>query len=270
MQEREKIRGTMMVSTALILCALSFAAGFMGGTLTARQSVPIPGQTQQQAFAQNQGQSAEIQALREAALAAPEQAAGWIRLGNACYDSGEPDGAIEAYEKALALEPDNADVVTDMGSMYRMKGQPDSAVECYERALVLQPGHSNAIFNKGMTLMIDKADPAAALAFWKGVLERQPDLRLSSGQTLAQALPMLARDAGLHLEELGRPEAALEAYAGATELAPGEVRNVILRAELLERLGLGGEALPLWQRALELDPKAVDGQGRTVHSHIVP
>lgn len=270
MQEKKKTRGTMLVSTALILCAVSFAAGFMGGSLTARHGAELsaPPAPQQAAPAQEQGPAAEIGALRQAALASPEQASAWIRLGNACYDFGDPNGAIEAYEKALNLEPKNADVMTDMGSMYRMKGQADKAVECYDKAIALQPGHSNAIFNKGMTLMIDLGAPAKALAFWKSILEREPNLTLSSGALLKDGLSILAMQGGMHLEENGHPEAALEAYAGAMDAAPADVKPVILRAALLERLGLGGEAVPLWRKALKLDPNAVDEQGKPVRSHI--
>ncbi len=270
MQEKKTTRGTMLISTALILCAVSFAAGFMGGSLTAKHGAEISASLlpQQEVPIQEQSPEAEIKALREAALATPTQTSAWIRLGNACYDSGDPDGAIEAYEEALKLEPGNADVITDMGSMYRMKGQADRAVACYDKAIAIQPGHSNAIFNKGTVLMIDKESPAAALDFWRSVLKREPNLTLNTGRTLAKTLPIHLIQGGIQLEENGHPEAALEAYAGAMETDPANVNAVILRAELLERLGLGGEAVLLWHRVLELDPTAVDEQGKPARSHI--
>ena len=269
MQDKEKIHGTMLVSTAVILCVATFAIGFAGGLLVANHSAPVH-VAAPQASAPAAVQKTDIQALREAAQADPSQASGWIRLGNACYDSGDADGAIDAYQKALVLDPDNADVITDMGSMYRMKGMPDKAVECYDRAVTVHPGHSNAIFNKGVTIMVDMEAPARALAFWRGILKMNPEFMLSNGSRLAEALPGIAIDAGHHLENIGRQEAALQAYAGAMEANPSHVQAVVHRAALLERLGRAGEALPLWRRALALDPQAVDPQGTPVRNRIDP
>lgn len=269
MQEKEKIHGTMLVSTAVILCVATFAIGFAGGLLVASHRAPVPVAAPQTPVPATV-QKTDIQTLREAAQADPSQASGWIRLGNACYDSGDPDGAIDAYQKALILNPDNADVITDMGSMYRMKGMPDKAVECYDRAVTVQPGHRNAIFNKGVTIMIDMEAPARAWAFWRGILNMDPGFTLSNGTKLAEALPSIAIDAGHHLENVGRPEAALQAYAVAMEADPSHVQAVVHRAALLERLGRADEALPLWHRALELDPQAVDTQGTPVRNHIDP
>ena len=42
MRDREKNRGTMLVSTAVILCVATFAIGFAGGTLVANHSAPAP------------------------------------------------------------------------------------------------------------------------------------------------------------------------------------------------------------------------------------
>ena len=269
MRDREKNRGTMLVSTAVILCVATFAIGFAGGTLVANHSAPAPASAPQ-TVASAPAQGTDIQALREAAQSNPSQASGWIRLGNACYDAGKPDEAIDAYQKALVLEPDNADVITDMGSMYRMKKLPDKAVECYDRAVTVHPGHRNAIFNKGVTIMIDMEAPARAWAFWRGILNMDPGFTLSNGTKLAEALPSIAIDAGHHLENVGRPEAALQAYAVAMEADPSHVQAVVHRAALLERLGRADEALPLWHRALELDPQAVDTQGAPVRNHIDP
>ncbi len=271
MQTRKRTRGTMLVSTAVILCVVAFAAGLVGGTLAAnhRASAPTPA-AQPMNAASVQIQSPDSQPLRKAAMDDPSRAENWIRLGDACYDSGDPDGAIDAYERALALEPGNADVLTDMGTMYRTKGQPEKAVECYDRAVAIRPGHSNALFNKGVTLMNDMNAPAEALTAWKSILQSDPGFTVSGGMRLDEAISDIAMEAGHGLEHAGQLEAALEAYAVAMETAQEPVQALVHRASLLERMGRKSEALPLWRRALELDARAVDPQGAPVSGHIPP
>lgn len=271
-------RGTMLVSTAVILCVICFAAGFMGGTLVAEyrslkaepaaehvhQHEAPAGETAEQAL------SSEIQKLRDATKAEPSRADLWTRLGNACYDAGIYDEAIHAYEHSLKLAPGNADVITDMGSMYRMKGMAQKAVECYEEAQRLQPGHRNAIFNKGVTLMLDMEQPEKAMHFWRGILASSPDFRLGNGVPLRQALLEVAVDAGLKLEQHGRTETALRAYAEALKEDAGHVPALIHRAWLLKKLGRNEEALPLWQKVLQLRPDATDPQGDPIRLHVQP
>ena len=51
-----------------------------------------------------------------------------------------------------------------------------------------------------------------------------------------------------------RPEAALDLYRQATELAPGRSQGYLAQAMVLERAGRGGEALKLMQKARQLSP----------------
>lgn len=278
--KNEKSRGTMLTSTALILCCVTFGAGFLCGDLVSeyrRGSVPAVSSPAPaaQAPAQNVAKQAEktdveahIAELREQLKKSPNDVSLWTHLGNYCYDSGRFDEAIEAYGRSLELAPGNPDVITDLGSMHRMKGQSAEALKYYEQAIALKPDHANAVFNKGVTLLLDMEKPAEAMAFWHSVLEKTPHFALNNGTHLHSIIHELASDAGVQLEAHGRYDAALSAYAEALKIKPDFLPALVHRAWLLDQTGRGSEALPLWKRVLEISPEATDPAGKPVRDRV--
>ena len=278
--KNEKTRGTMLTSSALILCVITFVAGFACGSMVAEHkavrqeaaapvsSAPAPAAPAASAASAEEQMRQHIRHLREDAQKNPDNAAVWTSLGKACFDAGDAEGAIEAYQASLRLEPGNADVRTDLGSMYRMKGEPARAVECYDQALKDHPGHSNAVFNKGVTLMLDMEQPEQAVAFWQGVLKEYPSLTLASGADLGTIMPEIVVDAALQLEAHGRKDTALRAYEQALKIDASFAPALVHGAWLLEGMGRASEALPLWKRVLERYPDATDPAGRPVRDHL--
>lgn len=279
--KNERTRGTMLTSTAVILCCVTFGAGFLCGDLVSEYrhssrasstaSAPAPAAAPQKAEVRTPGMGkveARIAELREHLKHAPDDVALWTQLGNFCYDSGKFDEAIEAYSRSLELAPGNPDVITDLGSMYRMKGQSAEAVKYYEQAIAIRPDHANAVFNKGVTLLLDRKDPESAMAFWNSVLAERPHFELNNGTHLHAILHELATDAGVQLEAHGRDEAALAAYAEALKVKPDFLPALVHRAWILDKLDRAGEALPLWKRVHELAPDALDPAGKPVRERI--
>ena len=279
----EKSRGTMLASTALILCCVTFGAGFLCGDLVSeyrrsgapavsvQNQAPQTVQHQPAAEAQMEGEARtarHIAELREQVKKSPEDASLWTHLGNLCYDSGKFDEAIEAYGRSLALAPGDPNVITDLGSMHRMKGQSAEAVKYYEQAIAIKPDHANAVFNKGVTLLLDMERPEDAMAFWQSVLDRQPHFALGNGTHLHAVIHELASDAGVQLEAHGRYETALRAYAEALKMKPDFLPALVHRAWLLEQTGRAEEALPLWKKVVELSPEATDPAGKPVRDRI--
>ena len=274
--KNEKTRGTMLTSSAVILSVVTFVAGFAGGTMVAEHravqreapaAVSAPAVASPAADAEAKAE--HIRHLREEAMQHPDSAEGWTKLGNACFDAGDPDGAIDAYQASLRIEPGNADVRTDMGSMYRMKGDAAKAVECYEQALRDSPGHPNAVFNKGVTMMLDLEKPEQAVAFWQSVLKDNAGFTLASGAELRQIMPQILADAALQLEAHDRKDAALRAYRESLKLDDTFAPALVHGAWLLEGMGRSAEALPLWKRVLELYPDATDPAGKPVRDRVM-
>ncbi len=273
--------GTMLVSTAVMLCLACFGMGFACGSMFSSGKTPAPAmpapsapvqaaQPAQPAAAPQSGAGVlgqEIAKLRQAALASPGDARLWTRLGDACYDAGDADGAIEAYGRSLALEPSNADVRTDMGSMHRMRGEPAMAVRCYDDALGYAPAHKNAVFNKGITLLIDLEKAGEAVAFWKAIIAAQPGFTLSNGRELEKVIPELCAEAAGDLERKGRLGAALQACDEALKLEPRFLPALTRRAWLLEHMR-SPEAQAAWRAVLAIAPEALDPAGQPAKGHI--
>jgi Flp pilus assembly protein TadD len=141
---------------------------------------------------------------------------------------------------------------------------------------------------------VDRAEPAAAsvgegvpnlVPFHRDVMnaEDRRDISRDLGIALAEkgvgvagaALPLLkktapddvdAREAlGYALRDLGRIEAALEAFAGALELAPGRESSLVAAAYAAALLGKIEEAISYWRRAIAVDPWRSDYHAGLAH-----
>lgn len=135
-----------------------------------------------------------ISSLRERVQAEPDNAAEWIKLGNAYFDAQKPPQAIEAYEKALALLPDNADVWTDLGIMHRENHNPQRALECFRKALIINPAHQNSMFNEGVVLATDLNDKQGAAEAWGRLLAINPQAKGPDGRSVADMIKHLHLD----------------------------------------------------------------------------
>jgi|YNPNPStandDraft_1061719.scaffolds.fasta_scaffold15217_2 cytochrome c-type biogenesis protein CcmH/NrfG len=170
----------------IVSVLLAFGVGFVLGAIFEhraieggkRTSSPLPSQTTVPAAGQERGLTSEersaLAALEARVNSDPNDADGWIELGNLNYDLGRPAEAIRAYEKALALKPGNPDVLTDMGTMYRALGQPEKAVELFREAHRVDPKHFNSLYNEGVVLLHDLNDVRGAARAWKEFLALVP------------------------------------------------------------------------------------------------
>ena len=114
----------------------------------------------------------------------PEKADGWTRLGNAYFDSGQYELAIDAYRRSLEIEPRNPDVLTDMGIMYRRTGHPDDAIAAFEEAMGISPEHEMSRFNKGVVLLYDLQNRSGALEVWEQLAKTNPRFAAPNGQLI--------------------------------------------------------------------------------------
>jgi cytochrome c-type biogenesis protein CcmH/NrfG len=182
-KQQKKAGGTIKTETAMVAAALTFALGFLSGvgfTVYRTTSLPVPAATGVQ-VPQTDKQAEMLKAQVEKN---PGDAKAWVRLGNHYFDSQQPRQAIRAYETALKLVPEQPGVLTDLGVMYRRAGKPKKAVEAFDRVIAMDPTQEVARFNKGVVLLHDLKDEAAALHTWEELLAINPVAMAPNGQSV--------------------------------------------------------------------------------------
>ncbi|MHC4789396.1 MAG: glycosyltransferase family A protein [Planctomycetota bacterium] len=78
---------------------------------------------------------------------AADDAAGLRARGQALYERGDLEAALEAYRRLLALEPDSAEVLSDLGAICFALGRLRQSAGYVARALRADPGHAEALQN---------------------------------------------------------------------------------------------------------------------------
>jgi tetratricopeptide (TPR) repeat protein len=73
----------------------------------------------------------------------------WYNKGNALYELGKYDEAIEAYEQAIRLDPNYAAAWNNRGITLYERGQNDEAIASYNMALGIDPQYPDSLYNKG-------------------------------------------------------------------------------------------------------------------------
>jgi len=147
--------------------------------------------------------------------------------------------AEEAYRAILAREPENADVGHWLGLLALDAGLPQEAVPVLERVCMLAPGVPAFQANLGLAYMRCRSFPEALAAFDRAIAA-QPDL----------FEPHLHR--GMTLQEMQRPQEALESFSRAAALRD-EPASRNFRALTLDELGRYDEALEAFRQALARD-----------------
>ena len=189
------LKNYMRKETALLISLLALAVGFFGGVfLGVYKSGPgVQGLPSGGSAAGHRDLQDQIAALEKETRQSPSNAAAWVELGNAYFDSDQYEKSIEAYRKALDLKPDNADVWTDMGVMQRKAGRPQEAVKAFDQAIAVNPKHEVSRLNKGIVLFHDLQDAAGALKAWEGLLEINPTAMAPGGVSVDQMVQSLKK-----------------------------------------------------------------------------
>ncbi len=181
----------------VIVAVVTFVVGFIIGRATETvKFTPQSRELEVQPVASDSSVSDSewIADLKRQASDASDNADAWTRLGNAYFDIGRPEAAIEAYEKSLALDPENPDVITDMGIMYRHLGKSERAAELFREAAAIDPSHLMSRFNLGVVLLHDLGRPDDAAAAWREVVTLDPDFQSPTGQPVSEMVKALESD----------------------------------------------------------------------------
>ena len=187
------VKQDFMIIVALVALVVGFLIGVV---FSSSQSTKAPSQVaQQQSLPPGQqgagispDQASQILALENAVAADPQNLQAWTSLGHIYFDTGRAAKAINAYNKSLELDPNNANVWTDLGVMYRRNKQPYEAIKAFERATSLSPTHEQSRFNKGIVLLYDLNDKAAARKAWEELLTINPVALAPTGQPVKELI----------------------------------------------------------------------------------
>jgi tetratricopeptide (TPR) repeat protein len=159
-------------------------------------------------------------------------------LGAVYLRLGRPQAAERVYVEALRRGIESAAIRLDLGRIHERRGAGERAEAEWLRALAIDPARIEALFHLG-ELYREAGRLADAEARFRTALKVNPDYVYAwngLGRTLAAS----------------RPEAALEAFQRAVELAPREPRGILNLAVQLERMGRSAEARGAYSRCFEL------------------
>ncbi|HEY3326090.1 MAG TPA: hypothetical protein VGK14_02850 [Novimethylophilus sp.] len=154
------------------------------------------------------------------------------------FTTGDDAAAARLYRQLLQAEPRNLDALLGLAAISARRENTDDATHYYLRTLELEP--KNSIAQAGLIALLGQADPVAAESRLKTLLAQQPEaayLHAALGgvyagqgqwpnaqQAYFQAFRLDATDAehafnlAVSLDQMGKPEHALDYYQRAREL----------------------------------------------------
>lgn len=153
------------------------------------------------------------------AQAEPTSAKAQFDLGNALYQQGQLDAAVEAYKTAIELDPKYTAAYANLGVTYYQMQQFDLAARQYEKALELNPNDGDVAYNLG-ALYLQQSLSAA----------EQPDAQLLNQavtqlEQARQISPDLAEPyftLGVAYLALNQPAQARESFEKFLSLGAGQ------------------------------------------------
>jgi len=184
----------------------------------------------------------------------PTYVPGFVSLGRALAEKGEPAAASDAYRKALALDPVNLAALTGLASSCLGSGQMEEALACLTQAQAIDP-HDEVV--KQLFTVVKKLPampspvsaptmhevflPQSPQEMSKPVIEEQCDLTAGTA-----ALPPIATAtlADIYIKQ-GFPERALKVF---TDLLLEDPENSEIRQrydELFHQINSPAPTIPL-------------------------
>jgi len=210
---------------------------------------------------EGQPQQAEA-AWRRAIQANPADPAARQALLQFLIDRDRYDDAFALTEASLRLAPNDTNLLIDRGLLELRNGKNDLARADWERALEIDPSQMNAHLYLASELDKEgKAQTAAAHynAFLQSIAQRSAEERPPADRVIAIVLRMADCQA-----RSAQPVLAVKSYrlaetlAAQTHQAKLESMASVNEAQLQVKMGGLARALPLYQRALQLDEFAGD------------
>ncbi len=181
----------------IMYLAIAFILGFVSGAAFAVFKLGGSNGTQTTSSQDSNISDQQLQAiahLEQEVTASPDKFQSWTQLGNLYYDTGQYPKAVKAYERSLELHSGNANIWTDLGVMYRRTGNSQKAIEAFDKAIAMDPTHQTSRLNKGIVLMYDLEDIAAAIESWENLLQINPAATAANGESIQEFVDQIKED----------------------------------------------------------------------------
>jgi tetratricopeptide (TPR) repeat protein len=149
--------------------------------------------------------------------------------------------AHEDADQAIGLAPKYARAYATKAALFVEQGEYAQAVAALDRALALDPKLTETYYNRG-AIRAELGQIDAAIADYDKAIELQPSYWYAY------------RNRGSAHTHKNDPEAAVRDYTKALELRPLDVETRMLRAVVVEAIGMWETAIPDLTRVIELDP----------------
>ena len=150
--------------------------GFIGGYFAGGGGRPAPVAAAAAGAAAGAVPGAPLEELQRAVERDPENPKLLTALGNAWYDAGDWNRAIDAYEKARRKAPEDPGLLSDLGAAYRNRGEFRRAVPLFERAQKNDPNHWQSLLNLVLIHAYDLHDSAGAQKWLDELKRRYPEI----------------------------------------------------------------------------------------------
>ena len=165
-------------------------------------------------------------------------------------------GAEAKLKVLAAANPKDGRVQYDLGFAEERNGEDADAAKAYAAAIAAIP---------------EFAEPKVALGLLDARAGRMQEAhqQLTDAAMIQTAAPELrgrALRALAHLDETNNPDAAREELLAALKLTPETPDDVLMAAELADRLGDSEDAIPAYRRALKLMPGDLDATAGLAHA----
>jgi len=218
-----------------------------------------------------------IATIGEAAELAPDQASYHYNLAEAYRMTGRLSDAISRYRRAIALEPKVADAHFNLGNTLFERGDLLAAARSFRRAHKIAPQDAEIALNLGNALL-ELGDAEAALALFHEAAQHLPENsgahinvgtafmslgRVEEGLAAyrravgATDRPETAMKIGDQLLRHGQPIAALEFLKLSGSSMPDDAEHCAMLARAFQETGRVDEAVSMFERALDIDPRLV-------------
>lgn len=187
-----------------------------------------------------------------------------IRLSNEEQNYAE---AATEFQKAIDLDPKDVRAYTNLAFCLRKTGQPDQALALFQKALTLNPTDVNARKNLAASYLDMARSEAKDQRFLDAIMlyEKAYELDTTLVATqfeLANAYSEAAMAESIAVAKTQYYEKAVALYNRVLERTPDNIDATFNLGTAYLAMDKTDEALPLLQKAVNMDPKAPDFHNR--------